>query len=71
VSELPDYVLAAVRKHIEARRRDIAAKFPRNLPRREYWKLVGRSEELEAVAAEVQAAVRRANDAGRSDDEAT
>lgn len=70
MADIDQYVLTAIRKHIVARRLDIAAKFPKNLPRREYLKHCGRHEELEAFSAAVQNAVRKANDAGQELDDA-
>lgn len=61
MADVYEMVLAAVRKHIASRRQDISEKFPKNLPRREYWKHVGRHEELESLAGAVQDAVRKAN----------
>lgn len=70
MADLEDMVLAAIRRHIADRRHAIATKFPKNLTPEEYLKHVGRHEELEALAAVVQDAVRRANaqDSGATDD---
>lgn len=56
-----ELIVQAVRKRIEQRRKEIALKWPMNLPEREYWKHIGRHEELEAFATAVQEAVRKAN----------
>ena len=69
MADIDQYVLTAIRKHIVARRLDIAAKFPKNLPRREYLKHCGRHEELESLAAVLQDVIRKANSADGGDDD--
>jgi hypothetical protein len=64
--------LTSLRKHIAERRQVIAEKWPKNLPPDEYQKNIGRHEEVEAFAAVVQDAVRKANEAsveGEDDDD--
>lgn len=72
MADSEDRILALIRKHIAARRQDIAAKFPKNLSPEEYARHCGRYEEVESLAAVVQDAVRKANAmlAGDDDDEA-
>lgn len=67
MADLEEFVLAAVRKHIATRRQEIADKWPKNLPRREYFKHVGRHEELETLSSMVQDAIRKANAADHGD----
>jgi hypothetical protein len=71
MADVDEMVLATVRRHIADRRQAIAAKFPKNLTPEEYQKQIGRYEELEALAAVVQDAVRRANaqELGAPDDD--
>lgn len=61
MADVEEMVLAVVRKHIAARRQDIAEKFPKKLGRAEYHRTCGRHEEIEGLAAVVQDAVRKAN----------
>jgi hypothetical protein len=56
-------IVQSVRRHIAARRQEIADKFPKKLSPDEYQRHCGRHEELESLAAVVQDAVRRANSA--------
>ena len=71
MADVEDMVLATIRKHIADTRQAIAAKFPKNLPPDEYNRHCGRSEMLESIAAVVQDAVRKANEAlaGEDDDD--
>jgi hypothetical protein len=61
--------LAAVRKAIETRRKEIAEKWPKRLSRSEYHFTRGRHEELEALALVVQQSIAKANAVGEDDDD--
>jgi hypothetical protein len=69
VADRADSFLAAVRKHLEARRQEIAEKFPRNLSPEEYNRHCGRHEEVESLAAAVQDIVRKINSPEDEDDD--
>lgn len=71
MADVDDMVLATVRKHIASRRQEIMDKFPKKLTPDEYHRHCGRHEELESLAAVVQDAVRKANEAlaGEDDDD--
>jgi CRISPR/Cas system CSM-associated protein Csm2 small subunit len=61
-------VVQALRKHIGARRLEIAEKFPKRLSPQEYERHCGRHEELESLAAVFQEAIKKANSAESDDD---
>jgi CRISPR/Cas system CSM-associated protein Csm2 small subunit len=63
--------LTALKRHIAARRQEIAEKFPKRLPRSEYQRTCGRHEELESLAQVLQDVIRKANsaDKGPPDDD--
>lgn len=68
MADVDDMVLATIRKHIADTRQAVAAKFPKNLTPDEYNRHCGRHEMLESIAAVVQDAVRKANEALAEDD---
>lgn len=60
-------IVAALRKHVKARRDIIDARWPKHLTPLDYTKLVGQHEELTLIETVMREAVRKSNAADKTE----